>query len=225
MNASETDTQEDELIQGNGWVVTYLDTFTLLLAFFIILTGLGDYKFFTVDQVDSDAGIWTNRELMAIHAELNRSYESEIRSGAVRVDLEDFEIKLSFVGNSFFDSGEARLLPGGSLLINRSLRIFQEIGPERFSIDVEGHTDSRPIQGLYPSNWELSAARAAAVVRDFIGSGYPLSRIKASGYADSAPVVNEFDAAGRPDPDRMALNRRIVFRIYVKSPEDAGPAR
>jgi chemotaxis protein MotB len=206
---------EDDLVDSQGWMVTYLDTFTLLLGFFVILTGLGDYKFFTVNAESSMGGTWTNTDLMAVHSELQQNYLNEITSGAVDVSFEDFEIRLSFQGSTFFESGSATLIPGSQEIINRSLAAFKEIGPERFYVDVEGHTDSRPIQSSsFASNWELSAARASNIVRYFLSQGYDPKRLKASGYADTYKLVPDVDEAA------AAINRRIVFRIYVKQPTE-----
>lgn len=205
--------QDDELVTSEGWMVTYLDTFTLLLGFFVILTGLGDYKFFTVNEESNMGGTWTNTDLMAVHSELQQKYLAEITGGAVDVSFEDFEIRLSFHGNTFFESGSATLIPGSQEVIDRSLAAFKEIGPERFYVDVEGHTDSRPIQSsTFASNWELSAARASNIVRYFLSQGYDPKRLKASGYADTYKLVPDTDDAA------AAINRRIVFRIYVKQP-------
>ena len=205
---------EDDLVSSEGWMVTYLDTFTLLLGFFVILTGLGDYKFFTVYDESSKGGTWVNTDLMKIHSELQQNYETDLRAGSVDVRLEDFEIRLVFQGNTFFESGSAVLLPGSKEIIDRSLSVFKEIGPDRFFVDVEGHTDSRPIQSsAYLSNWELSSARAANIVRYFLDEGYDPKRLKASGYADTYKLVPDVDEAS------AAINRRIVFRIYVKRPD------
>lgn len=208
---------DDELISSEGWMVTYLDTFTLLLGFFVILTGLGDYKFFTIYDESTKSGTWTNRDLMEVHSELQQQYLEEINRGAVDVRLEDFEIRLSFQGNTFFESGSATLIPGSQEIIDRSLTAFKAIGPERFFVDVEGHTDSRPIQSVqFKSNWELSAARASNIVRYFLSEGYDPKRLKASGYADTYLLVPDVDDAA------AAINRRIVFRIYVKRPDNVG---
>ena len=210
-------TEEDnEPISSEGWMVTYLDTFTLLLGFFVILTGLGDYKFFTVYNENTKSGTWVNTDLMAVYGELQQNYAKEVDEGSVEVSLEDFEIRLSFQGSQFFESGSATLLPGSTETISRSLSAFKEIGPERFFVDVEGHTDSRPIQSkTFASNWELSAARASNIVRYFLSEGYDPKRLKASGYADTYLLVPDVDNAA------AAKNRRIVFRIYVKRPDEA----
>jgi chemotaxis protein MotB len=211
---------EDDLIASEGWMVTYLDTFTLLLGFFVILTGLGDYKFFTIYDESSKGGTWVNTDLMALHSDLQQRYLSELDSSVVDVSLEDYEIRLSFHGNTFFQSGSAELIPGSKEIIDRSLSVFKEIGPDRFFVDVEGHTDSRPIQSsAYLSNWELSSARAANIVRYFLDEGYDPKRLKASGYADTYLLVPDYDDKGIAIEANNAINRRIVFRIYVKRPD------
>jgi hypothetical protein len=76
---------EEDLVSSEGWMVTYLDTFTLLLGFFVILTGLGDYKFFTIYDESSKGGTWVNTDLMKIHSELQQNYETDLRAGSVDV--------------------------------------------------------------------------------------------------------------------------------------------
>lgn len=98
----------------------------------------------------------------------------------------------------------------------KQLGVIRSIGTDRFFVDVEGHTDSRPIQSsAFASNWELSAARASNIVRYFLSQGYDPKRLKASGYADTYKLVPDVDDAA------AAINRRIVFRIYVKRPDEA----
>ena len=79
-------------------------------------------------------------------------------------------------------------------------------------IAVEGNTDNVPIKGgAFPSNWELSTARASGVVRFLISGGVDPERLSAIGYADLRPIASNETAAGR------ALNRRVEIvlqRIY-----------
>jgi chemotaxis protein MotB len=116
----------------------------------------------------------------------------------------------------FFDSGQATLKP-------RALRILDDIGfvlrgERKHPIVVEGHTDSQPISGgIYPSNWELSGARSAAVVRRFVGSGVLSRRISLSGYADEQPVATNSTAEGR------SRNRRVdVVLTRLHDPSNLG---
>ncbi len=98
---------------------------------------------------------------------------------------------------------------GHATLNDRSHALLAEIGrllnvAERNPIDVEGNTDDVPIQGgQYPSNWELSTARASTVVRFLIGAGVSAARLTASGYAAERPIASNATGAGR------ALNRRV----------------
>jgi chemotaxis protein MotB len=91
---------------------------------------------------------------------------------------------------------------------------------ETHPIDVEGNTDNVPIHSaLYPSNWELSTARASTVVRFLIEHGVTPSRLTAAGNADQRPVASDATAAGR------ARNRRveIVMRRIYTSESDSEP--
>jgi chemotaxis protein MotB len=116
----------------------------------------------------------------------------------------------------FFDSGQARLKP-------RALAILDDIGfvlrsERKHPIVVEGHTDSQPISGgIYPSNWELSGARSAAVVRRFVGSGVLSRRISLAGYAAQQPVATNATAEGR------SRNRRVdVVLTRLHDPSNLG---
>ena len=81
-------------------------------------------------------------------------------------------------------------------------------------IRVEGYTDDRPIRtSVYPSNWELSAARAGSVVRLFVENGVASPRLVAIGRAENRPVASNDSAEGR------ARNRRVTISIL---PESAG---
>jgi len=75
---------------------------------------------------------------------------------------------------------------------------------------VEGHTDDLPIHTQrFPSNWELSAARAASVVRFFIQQGIPKERLQAVGLADTQP------RAPNTSPEDRAKNRRVVIQLLT----------
>jgi chemotaxis protein MotB len=88
---------------------------------------------------------------------------------------------------------------------------------ETHPIDVEGHTDSVPIQGgLYPSNWELSTARASTVVRFLAEHGVSPARMTASGYAEQRPLASNATAAGRTRNRRVEI---VMKRIYGSESE------
>jgi chemotaxis protein MotB len=109
-----------------------------------------------------------------------------------------------------FDSGKARLTPSGDLLLQGLGPVLRPIGN---NLLVEGHTDSRPINSdAFPSNWELSTARATAVLRHLIEhEGVPAGRLSAVGYADTRPRA--------PGTDEASLSKNRRVEIVVEAPK------
>jgi chemotaxis protein MotB len=104
--------------------------------------------------------------------------------------------------NLLFGSGQARVQPAGMALLDHLAPVLSKQASRR--IDVEGHTDSRPIHGAaYPSNWELSTARASAVVRALIAMNLSPDRLTATGRAYLDPTGSNNTEQGR------ARNRRV----------------
>jgi chemotaxis protein MotB len=101
-----------------------------------------------------------------------------------------------------FESGSATLQPEGTPLLSEIVQLLNV--DKSHPIIVEGHTDNVPISTAeFPSNWELSTARATNVVRFLIAHGIAPGRMGAAGYAALDPVASNASAAGR------ALNRRV----------------
>ena len=102
-----------------------------------------------------------------------------------------------------FDSGQATLKPAGLPLLDEIAALLNKVD-QTHPIVVEGYTDNVPIaSSQFPSNWELSTARATTVVRYMIGRGVNAERLGAAGYADLHPIASNATAGGR------ALNRRV----------------
>ncbi len=112
------------------------------------------------------------------------------------------------------DIGDAILFPIGQADLTREGRaLLVYLAPllraAPGDLVVEGHTDSVPItSGRFPSNWELSAARAAAVVRLLVEQQIPPNRLSAVGYADTRPI------APGTDPVSLARNRRVTLSLH-----------
>jgi chemotaxis protein MotB len=101
-----------------------------------------------------------------------------------------------------FDSGAAELKPEATPVLSKVAEIVAREG--KHQVMVEGHTDPVPIHGsLFPTNWELSTARASRVVRFLIGGGVARRRLSAAGYASLHPIADNATAAGR------SRNRRV----------------
>ncbi|MBZ9538004.1 OmpA family protein [Modicisalibacter tunisiensis] len=118
-------------------------------------------------------------------------------------------INLRIQDHLLFGSGDAALTGGGREMINQLVAILQRYDGE---ISVEGHTDSVPIDTpRFPSNWELSSARATAILRYLVQAGIDPERLRAVGYADTRPLQSNRTAAGR------AANRRV--EVIIHAPE------
>jgi outer membrane protein OmpA-like peptidoglycan-associated protein len=120
--------------------------------------------------------------------------------------LSDQSVKVSVQGPMFFELGEARLRPEVREFLDRLARV---IGQTSFAVQVIGHTDDYPVvTEAFPSNWELSAARAARVARYLINSaGIDPRRFTVMGRGEHEPAVANTNDANR------ALNRRVEIII------------
>jgi flagellar motor protein MotB len=119
-----------------------------------------------------------------------------------------------FSSAAFFASGSATLSDSGQSILESLRGRLQSPKFAAYRITVEGHTDDEPIRGPpFPSNWELSVARAVAVVRFFVEHGIRADRLRAAGYADTRPLAPNRDAEGNPIPANRAMNRRVVIEL------------
>ncbi|SPF39393.1 conserved hypothetical protein [Syntrophobacter sp. SbD1] len=115
---------------------------------------------------------------------------------------------------AFFDSGSATLSPAGKGILHDVADNLKSEKFKDYQVTVEGHTDDAPINtSLFPSNWELSTARAAAVVRFFLDEGISAQKLRAAGYADTFPKAPNRDEKGRAIPENQAQNRRVVIKL------------
>jgi len=133
-----------------------------------------------------------------------RQVDIQRASGTVRMEVND---------SILFDSASAGLRPEGMDLLQRLAPVLAR---QQGTISVEGHTDPTPIRtAQFPSNWELSAARASAVTRFLLAKGLPAERLRAVGMADTQPRDSNASGEGR------ARNRRVT--IVVIAPGAGAP--
>jgi chemotaxis protein MotB len=218
----------NEDVTSSSWFITYLDIITILLLFFVMLLANSslDVRQIMMDEIpvtkDANALVVSEKEeqgvvfpVKALNERLLMLFNQEINNRNVELLLGEYETRLVFTGSSFYDLGEAELLPVGKEIIIRFVNALSKLEDQDFKIDVEGHTDSAPIKTLrFRDNWELSSARAAGVVKFFLKEGIPSQKLKASGYADAFMVEPDVDAAGNFIPEKQNRNRRIVIRLY-----------
>ena len=131
-------------------------------------------------------------------------------SGRVEVTNESRGVVMRFSDAMLFDSGSAVITAGGGKVMNALSPVLRATEKP---LTVEGHTDNRPIRtGQFPSNWELSAARSIAVLRQLNARGVPAKRLGAAGYADVHPRATNATDAGR------LRNRRVEIVVHVGTP-------
>ncbi len=222
------------------WLITYADLITLLLAFFIILYAINrtqQIKFSLVAQalanqfdsksivgqglgpsvITQNSGISTlaaQKQQLQSLSHLQNRIQSAIRSVGLTQEVSVHSnargVEVSLSASTLFASGSARLSPGAVILLDRVGGALASVPND---VEVVGYTDSTPIRtALYPSNWQLSAMRAANVV--YVLSRVPHinpQRLSLSGFGRYHPVATNRTAVGRSE------NRRVNILVLRNS--------
>ncbi len=219
------------------WLISYADFITLLFAFFVVMYAIssvneGKYQVFSnalisafgggpppptamVEQAMPIPNVLARRRQEANKREkenmtriaqtLRSTMAPLVKEGRLRVTQNSRGVTVEINASELFDSGEAKLTPEAQEVLASLAEILR---PDPHAVQVEGHTDMTPINtAQFPSNWELSAVRAASVVRLFIANGVPAGRLSVVGYGDTIPVALNDDPVGR------ARNRRVAVTI------------
>jgi chemotaxis protein MotB len=153
--------------------------------------------------------------LKATYTDLEEKMKAEIAEGEIRLSQAEGRIQVDLVDKILFDSGEAKLSERGAEVLTRLGGVL--VGVEGRSIQVSGHTDDSPpsqrLAATFPTNWELSVARAVNVVRFLQEKAkVPERRLVAAGYGDTHPVASNASPKGR------ARNRRIEILLIPELP-------
>jgi chemotaxis protein MotB len=153
----------------------------------------------------------TSQTMHNMAAAIRRVLQPLTANGQVSISEGAFGISVEINASLLFSPGDSTL---GQEAVNALRAVAGVIARESFPVLVEGHTDNIPINTLrFPSNWELSSARASSVVRLFIDSGVAPERLTAAGYADQRPVASNTSDVGR------ARNRRVAIMIESRAAE------
>lgn len=165
-------------------------------------------------------------ELMAARNLLADRLKQEIQDKQVSLDMAEKGLVITFVADILFDSGKAKIKPEAMPTLDKVARVLSENLVD-FKIGIEGHTDNQPIKySGWPSNWELSTARALSVLHYLSDEkGISGSRVSAIGYGEHHPV------ASNDTKEEMQLNRRVeivvlpkVIKVKKQEKAIAGPA-
>jgi chemotaxis protein MotB len=142
------------------------------------------------------------QQRLQVFTEMLNKFKAMIDSGKLRVRVVRGRMVVELAENILFDSARADLKKEGQEALTQVAGVLTSIQNRDFQI--AGHTDNIPIKSArFPSNWELSTARAVVVTKFLGEQGVDPSRLSAAGYADTQPVAANTDAEGR------AQNRRI----------------
>jgi chemotaxis protein MotB len=143
---------------------------------------------------------------LATFRQMLERFRAMMESGRLRVRVVRGRMVVELPDNVLFDSGASELKPEGQATLIEVVQILRSIEGRHFQI--AGHTDNVPIRSRrFPSNWELSGARAVTVTRFMIDQGMPADRISAVGYAETQPIDTNDTEEGR------ARNRRIEIAL------------
>jgi len=240
---AEEECKQEECPDGvPDWMLTYSDMVTLLLCFFVLLLSMSstDAKKFEMAASSFQnalSGVMESLPTVAIHQEVlkpklggddqNKKIaadvakrvkdivkKSEKLKEAVTVQVTDNGIAIRISDPVGFGVGSDQLQPEFEKALMDILGVIRDM-PDR-DIRVEGHTDDIPMKSpRFPTNWELSAARALTVVKLFYQNGENPAKLSAVGYGEFRPMVENTDDESR------RKNRRIeIFVEYLQKVEN-----
>ncbi|MBI2118230.1 MAG: OmpA family protein [Elusimicrobia bacterium] len=152
-------------------------------------------------------------KLKGTYDSLVTDMKKEIQQGSIQITQLQNKLSVSLVDKIVFDSGEAEINEGGKQVLKKVANILKKVKDKQ--IRIEGHTDNIPIGGSlkekFPSNWELSTARATTVARYLQDAGgVSPEYLYAAGYGPYHPVADNATAEGR------SKNRRIEIALVPK---------
>jgi len=217
--------EEEEESKDPVWLTTFGDAMSLMLTFFVMLfaaTSLNKSKIEpALGSLRGALGIMQKTKpaivstplvvepTQKIAQQISQFVISKGLTGKVKVKLVRGGIRVSLASPILFELGKAELKQEIFPLLDEIATILKKLPNE---IVVEGHTDNLPIHTeRFPSNWELSAARAINVAKYLIKKGVSPSRVGVVGYADSRPIYPN------DTPEHRASNRRVEIFIREKN--------
>ena len=154
-----------------------------------------------------ELGALVQKEMQEIESKVEEYVMKNKLQGLVNVKTGDRGAVITISDVVIFPEGEAEFNPEAYPILEKMVELLKQFP---YKVRVEGHTDNIPIHNSkYPSNWELSTARAARIVRYFISRGIPPERLAAMGFAHYRPIADNSTPEGR------AKNRRVEI-VYTR---------
>ena len=221
MNKNKIEQAVDDAVgsikEEQSWLLTYADMMTLLFAFFVLLFSLSSPDPVKVSKMKD--GMGDKPELKSFNAVTEEFEEiiEELNIGEkAKVSSDPRGVTMEIDGDICFESGSTILHNTlANILKLASEKIFAQKDDYRLII-VEGHTDSdeipKALLHIFPTNWELSSARASRVVKYLIDIGVNSGKLQASGYADTWPAsLSWYDVrSGKVNKSVIAENNKTL---------------
>lgn len=213
---------------GEPWLVSYADLMTLLFGFFVLM-----YSFEAAKNSGDTSMVKMRRELAQFFGggvvnnplgQVAKNYQDRLNEITTKGDVKIAEspegLEITFQSTALFASGSAELTESAHGVITPLIALLKSQGKD-YGVRVEGYTDDNPIKNAvtkFPSNWELSSARASMVLRLFEVGGFDPNRLTAVGFGQTRPLVANRDPSGVAIPENQAQNRRV--KIYITNSFD-----
>lgn len=193
------------------WIFTYGDMVTLLLVFFVLLltfckTDVEKFKSVAESFKPTPPGspFFLSGQPSVLQSLASKAENVEVPDENY-ISLDDRGVVVSFKDSALFAPGSATLLPTAVKSLGRFVKFLYALPND---IVIEGHTDDQQISSArFPSNWDLSSARASAVAKFLQNEGIKGDRLTVLGYAEYRPRFRN------DTPQKRALNRRIDVLI------------
>lgn len=220
------------------WMATFADMVTLLLCFFVLLLSFANQDIANFEKMkgsiqdafgvqfkdktgrniaysdspysDSSIKKTAKKDMAALEVDIREFINAGNISQLMSVNTDQNGVLVRVPSRVLFKPGTATLEPGMHKILDKIAEIMKI---KKFNLVVRGHTDDLPTHNnIYDSNWELSAARAAACLRYVLQkSGVSSTRVKAVGYAGTKPLVPNTSSQNR------AINRRVEYYYQPQS--------
>lgn len=232
-NLTATSFEDDDYEDTQRWLLPYADFITLLFSVFVVMYSVSNVQEIKFKALSDSLAIALNSKevekipeadikkvtqtnsldsnIVSIEDALQIELNDLILQDKVRIIHEQNWVSVEINDSLIFKSGQVELEPE---FVDELKHISEILVKYPNTVQVEGHTDNQKvtITNHFPSNWELSAARASGVVRCLIENGVPSSRLEAVGLAENHPIdTNE-------TPEGRFHNRRVSLKILAKTP-------
>ena len=229
--------EEDEIFlddsDGDTWLTSYADLMTLIACFFILMVAFANFEdpafqkkaeefsqyFSQSKQTPTKVAIEKN--IQKERPQTTKNDDENILSSSKRTEnLSQVnqipkigQYQIIYTASVIFEPGKINLTDEVKESVDVLISLVQK-KQEDFYVIVEGHTDDTDVKSIkYPSNWELSAARAARILKKFETSGINKKRLVALAYGNSNPLYPNRDESGQAIEKNQKLNRRVVIKV------------